>query len=91
MDRLKEHPGKLLWYYDKKGMWCFIAGCIIYVHEFKAKSTAHTLTRMGVYLPPARQDPVSKIQKYSADRRCFKTHRHCTLPVQAVQVMCACV
>lgn len=54
MDWLKEYTVKLLWYYDKKGIWCFIAECIIYVHEFKAKSTAHTLTHKGVYLPPAR-------------------------------------
>lgn len=48
MDRLEEYTAKLLWYYDKKGIRCFTAECIIYVHEFEAKSTAHTLTHMGV-------------------------------------------
>lgn len=76
MNRLKEYAAKLLWHYEEKRIWCFIAGCIIYVYEFKAKSTAHTLSRAYGCVFSTSQTYFLKFRGLTyagagADKRCF--------------------
>lgn len=76
MNGLKEYTAKLSWHYEEKQIPCFIAGCTIYVCEFKAKSTAHALSHTQGCVFSTSQTYFLKFRSLNyagagAEKRCF--------------------